>query len=795
MEKNIIWFDQLTNKDVGLVGGKNASLGEMIQTLTKSGMRVPNGFATTASAYRRFMQQNNLQDRISRELKNLDPGDVKKLAQIGKKIRQWILDTPFFSDFERDVIDAYIKLTQAKDLRLHKIKKNITVAIRSSATAEDIPQASFAGQQETYLNINGKKNVLMAMKQVFASLYTNRAIVYRINNKFEHSKVALSAGVQQMVRSDVGASGVAFSLDTESGFTDVVFINANYGLGETVVQGIVNPDEYYVYKPGLLKNNYAVLRKICGEKAIKMVYQRGAKITEVTKKVDVSRNDRKKLVLNDNEIQELAKYVTTIEKHYKRPMDVEWAKDGIDGKIYIVQARPETVKSRVKKTTLIHYELKEKGKVIVTGRSIGQMIGQGKAKVLHSIHDASRFNVGDVLVADMTDPDWEPIMKKSSAIVTNRGGRTCHAAIVARELGIPAVVGCGNATEIIKSGQNVTVSCAEGEAGFIYNGLLKFARMEQSIDKMPKLPVKIMLNIANPDQAFDQSFIPNFGVGLARLEFIINDMIGIHPNAALNFAKLPEKIKKQIREKTVGYKNPVDFYVDKLREGVATIAAAFYPKPVIVRASDFKTNEYANLIGGKLYEPLEENPMIGFRGASRYVHPSFEKCFALECKALKEVRDKMGLTNVEVMIPFTRTVAELQNVLKVLAKYGLKRGENGLRIIMMCEIPSNVILAEEFLKYVDGFSIGSNDLTQLTLGLDRDSAIVANLFDERNAAVKSLLKQAIQACQKMKKYIGICGQAPSDYPDLAAWLMEQKIESMSLNPDSVLRTWLHIAEK
>jgi pyruvate,water dikinase len=778
--QNIIWFNKLGIKDVAKVGGKNASLGEMIRRLSKKGLRVPMGFATTADAYLAFLKQKDLQEKINRTLQNLDISNVKALEQAGRKIRKWIVDTPFLPKFADEIKKSYAKLG-----------KRVTVAVRSSATAEDLPEASFAGQQETYLNITGAENVLVAVKKVFASLYTDRAITYRVHHGFKHSKVALSAGVQYMVRSDLAGSGVAFSLDTESGFTDVVFINAAFGLGETVVQGTVNPDEYYLYKPNLGTKKFAILRKNLGEKAIKMIYKPGG----ATKTIKTSQQEYRQFVLNDNELHELAKYVAVIEKHYGMPMDVEWAKDGKNNKLYIVQARPETVKSRASKQIVKQYKLKKKGPLICQGHSIGQMIGQGKARVLKNISEIAKIAQGDVLVTDMTDPDWEPIMKKSAAIVTNRGGRTCHAAIVARELGVPAIVGCGDATQKIKDGEDVTVSCAEGEDGYVYQGLLNFVCKELNIKTMPKLPTKIMLNVANPDQAFDFSFIPNHGVGLARLEFIINDMIGIHPNALLNFADLPAKLKNEIQKRISGYADPVSFYIAKLREGISTIAAAFYPKPVIVRTSDFKTNEYANLLGGKAYEPEEENPMIGFRGASRYVHEKFTKCFALECEAIKQVREKMGLSNVEIMIPFVRTVDEIKGVLKVLAKNGLNRGKNNLKIIMNFEVPSNAILAEEFLQVVDGFSIGSNDLTQLTLGLDRDSDIVAHLFDERNPAVKFFLQRAIKTCRKMKKYIGICGQAPSDYPDFARWLLEQKIGSMSFNPDSVVKTWLYMAKK
>lgn len=781
MPQNIIWFDQLSNQDVAKVGGKNASLGEMIQHLTKVGLRVPLGFATTASAYREFLQQNNLTAKINELLAGLDVADVKALKATGSKVRKWINKAVFSAEFENEIKAAYKKLA--------KNKPKTAVAIRSSATAEDLPEASFAGQQETYLNVSGINNVLVAIKAVFASLYTDRAITYRVHHGFEHSKVALSAGIQYMVRSDIASSGVAFSLDTESGFTDVVFINAAFGLGETVVQGSVNPDEYYLYKPNLEAKRPAILRKKLGGKAIKMIY--GAKNTRV---IATPTKERKQFVLNEAELNELAKYVVLIEKHYGMPMDIEWAKDGENGKIYIVQARPETVQSRENQQVVKQYKLKQKGKVLVQGSSIGQRIGQGKARVLNDIAEMAKVAAGDVLVTDMTDPDWEPIMKRAAAIVTNRGGRTCHAAIIARELGIPAVVGCENATEIIADGQDVTVSCAEGDTGLVYAGILAYECKKLSVEHMPKLPVKIMLNMADPSQAFSFSSIPNYGVGLARLEFIISNMIGMHPNALLNFAELTNKLKQQIQEKISGYENPVSFYVEKLKEGIATIAAAFYPKPVIVRTSDFKTNEYANLLGGELYEAEEENPMLGFRGASRYNHKDFKKCFALECKVLKQVRDEMGLTNVEIMIPFVRTIAEIKNVLAVLKENGLERGKNKLKVIMMCEVPSNAILAEEFLQHVDGFSIGSNDLTQLTLGLDRDSSIVADLFDERNDAVKFFLKRAIAACNKLHKYIGICGQGPSDYPDLAQWLLQQGIGSISLNPDSVMRTWMYMAK-
>jgi pyruvate, water dikinase len=781
---NIIWFNQLSLQDIAKVGGKNASLGEMIQALTQAGIKVPEGFATTAQAYREFLSQNELQKKIDATLASLNIDDINALEKAGAQIRQWIIDTSLLPKFIQEVRAAFAQLVTNNP--------KATFAVRSSATAEDLPNASFAGQQETFLNVNGIENILLAIKKVFASLYKDRAIAYRTHHGFTHNKVALSVGIELMVRSDLGASGVAFSIDTESGFKDTVFINATWGLGETIVQGEVNPDEYYIYKPNLKNNRPAILSKKLGEKAIKMIYQNQAQET-TTQIIPTPPPERKKFTLNDHELHELAKYIVLIEEHYQCPMDIEWAKDGNTGKLYIVQARPETVKSHANKQIIKQYQLKTKSKIIIEGRAVGESIGKGKAKILQHASEIARINQDDILITDMTDPDWEPIMKKASAIVTNRGGRTCHAAIVARELGIPAIVGCGNATIIIKDGNDITVSCAEGETGRVYSGLLDFDYKEITVTDLPKLSVKIMLNLANPDQAFSLSFIPNDGVGLARLEFIINDMIGIHPNAALNFKTLPKDLQKTIQEKISGYTNAKIFYVDKLREGIATIAAAFYPKPVIVRTSDFKTNEYANLLGGKLYEPIEGNPMIGFRGASRYYHPSFQPCFALECQALKQVRDEMGLTNIEIMIPFVRTISEIEQVLKALAENGLKRGENGLKIIMMCEVPSNAILAEDFLSLVDGFSIGSNDLTQLTLGLDRDSNTIANLFDERNAAVKFFLERAIKSCNQMNKYIGICGQGPSDYPDLAEWLLKQNIGSMSLNPDSVIKTWLYLA--
>ncbi|MBU1558211.1 MAG: phosphoenolpyruvate synthase [Gammaproteobacteria bacterium] len=789
MMKNVIWFNQLGMDDVKTVGGKNASLGEMIQHLSGMGLQVPMGFATTADAYKKFIAQKGLGQKIHRILGDLNVADIDALKQAGAEIRQSIRDTPFLSDFEADLEAAYNKL-----LTLNQ-NKDVSVAVRSSATAEDLPDASFAGQQETVLNVSGLSELMQAVKVVFASLFTDRAIAYRVHHGFAHDQVALSAGIQYMVRSDLGGSGVAFSLDTESGFRDVVFITAAYGLGETVVQGEVNPDEYYLYKPNLAANRRAILRKNCGTKAIKMVYAAPEEnLNSYVKKVPVEPENQLKFVLNDSELHELAKAIVLIEKHYDRPMDVVWAKDGLDDRLYIVQARPETVTSRVTFGGLMQYILKKTGPVIVEGRSIGQAIGQGTSRLLEDVSEMDKLQPGDVLVTDMTDPDWEPIMKKASAIVTNRGGRTCHAAIVARELGIPAVVGTQDATDRVQDGIDVTVSCAEGDTGYVYEGLLPFEVKQTDIGTMPKIPTKIMLNVANPDYVFSARSVPNHGVGLARLEFIINKMIGVHPNALLSFDRLPDELKNKIEKKVSCYNNPLEFYVEKLCEGISTIAAAFYPNPVIVRTSDFKSNEYANLLGGDLYEPHEENPMLGFRGASRYLDASFRECFKLECLALKKVREELGFTNVWVMIPFTRTVEEGKRVVDLLAENGLKRGENDLKVIMMCEIPSNAVLAEQFLEHFDGFSIGSNDLTQLTLGLDRDSSLVASLFDERNEAVKYFLRLAIQTCNRLGKYIGICGQGPSDYPDLAVWLLEQGIGSMSLNPDSVVKTWLHLAE-
>lgn len=787
MDAYIAWFDQLGMNDVEHVGGKNASLGEMISNLAGAGVSVPGGFATTAQAYREFLNYEGLADRINAELDKLDVDDVNALTTTGAQIRNWILETPFPPALEESLEKAYAQLQNGNE--------NLKVAVRSSATAEDLPDASFAGQQETFLNIQGLEHIKTAVKEVFASLFNDRAISYRVHQGFDHSLVALSAGIQKMVRSETGASGVMFTLDTESGFRDAAFITASYGLGETVVQGAVNPDEFYVHKPTLEAGRFAVLRRNLGSKMIKMVYGEAAETGKSVETVDVSPEERRQFCINDEEVMALARQAMIIEEHYGRPMDIEWAKDGDDGQLYIVQARPETVKSRADANVMERYLLKERGEVLVEGRSIGQRIGSGAVRIIMSPDEMDKVQPGDILVTDMTDPDWEPVMKRASAIVTNRGGRTCHAAIIARELGIPAVVGCGDATEQLKEGQPVTVSCAEGDTGFIYEGELDFERMTNNVDSMPDIPFKIMMNVGNPDRAFSFASLPNEGIGLARLEFIINRMIGVHPKALMDFDTLSPELQRSISKRIAGYASPVDFYVDKLVEGISTLAAAFYPKKVIVRLSDFKSNEYGNLIGGKLYEPAEENPMLGFRGASRYISESFRSCFELECRALKKVRDVMGLTNVEIMVPFVRTLGEAREVIDLLAENGLKRGENDLRVIMMCELPANAILADQFLDYFDGFSIGSNDLTQLTLGLDRDSGIVAHLFDERNPAVKALLHMAISACKKAGKYVGICGQGPSDHPDLAKWLMEEGIDSVSLNPDAVLETWFMLADK
>ena len=783
MPSLVVTLDQLGMNDVETVGGKNASLGEMISNLANAGVTVPGGFATTAEAYRRFLSHDGLDERIRGVLEDLDVDDIGALAEAGKKIRQWILNTELPDDLRGEIKQAWESMSGGND---------VAVAVRSSATAEDLPDASFAGQQETFLNVRGFDNLIDAVHRVYASLFTDRAIAYREHQGFDHSLVALSVGVQYMVRSDIGSAGVMFTLDTESGFREAVFITSSYGLGETVVQGAVNPDEFYVYKKGLADGHYPILRKNLGSKAIKMVYSEDPEPGKTVDTVNVDAEESLRFSLTDDEIVELAKMAVTIEKHYGRPMDIEWGKDGSDGKLYILQARPETVQSRSGQT--IHrFTLRGRSDVLTKGRSIGQKIGTGTAKVIKSIAEMHRIQSGDVLISDMTDPDWEPVMKKASAIVTNRGGRTCHAAIIARELGIPAVVGCGDATKIIRDGTSVTVSCAEGDEGFVYDGLLEFDEQEIELGSLPEIPVKIMMNVGNPDRAFDFAGIPNRGVGLARLEFIINRMIGVHPNALLEYEQQPADVREAIDEQMAGYDDPIQFYVDKLAEGVSTIAAAFAPEPVIVRMSDFKSNEYANLIGGDAYEPREENPMIGFRGAGRYVADSFKRCFELECRALKKVRNDMGLKNVQLMIPFIRTVAQGKAVIDALAEQGLERGKDDLRVVMMSELPSNALLADEFLEHFDGMSIGSNDMTQLTLGLDRDSALIAELFDERDDAVKKMLSLTISACTRAGKYVGICGQGPSDHPDLAMWLVEQGIESMSLNPDTVVETWLFLA--
>ncbi|WP_201553978.1 phosphoenolpyruvate synthase [Psychrobacter sp. 72-O-c] len=781
----VINLDQLGKNDIETVGGKNASLGEMISHLSDLGVSVPGGFATTSDAFNRFLTETGLLDKINSELKDLDVNDVNKLAATGKKIRNWIIEQELPKDLEQEVRKSFEEMSDGKD---------IAVAVRSSATAEDLPDASFAGQQETFLNIRGIDNVLVAIKEVFASLYNDRAISYRVHKGFEHEGVALSAAVQRMVRSETGAAGVMFTLDTESGFDQVVFITSSYGLGEMVVQGAVNPDEFYISKQLLTNGKPAIIRRNLGSKHKKMIYGDEGSTAKSVTVVDVEKQERMQFSLSTEELTSLAKQAMTIEKHYGQAMDIEWAKDGDTNEIFIVQARPETVKSRQDSNVMERYVINTTGaKVLCEGRSIGQRIGSGKVRIVDNLNEMDKVQDGDVLVSDMTDPDWEPVMKRASAIITNRGGRTCHAAIIARELGVPAIVGCGNATELLVDGQDVTASCAEGDTGFIYESQIDFEVKTNSIESMPDLAFKIMMNVGNPDRAFSFTQMPNEGIGLARLEFIINRMIGVHPKALLNMNSLPREVAQAITERIAGYASPVDFYVDKLVEGISTLAVAFMDQPVIVRMSDFKSNEYANLLGGKLYEPSEENPMLGFRGASRYVSDNFRDCFELECKALKRVRDEMGLTNVEIMIPFVRTVDEAAQVIEILEKNGLKRGENGLRIIMMCELPTNCLLAEEFLEHFDGFSIGSNDLTQLTLGLDRDSGIVSHLFDERDPAVKKLLSMAIDACRKADKYIGICGQGPSDHPDLAYWLMEQGISSVSLNPDSVLDTWFFLA--
>jgi pyruvate, water dikinase len=786
-ERYVLPLESLRMNDVARVGGKNASLGELISQLSSAGVRVPGGFATTAKAFDDFLAHNKLVERIDQALGKVDVDDVQALAGAGAQIRGWVESATLPPQLEKEIRDEYE--------RVAKGSPDASFAVRSSATAEDLPDASFAGQQETYLNIKGIDNVLDAVRRVFASLYNDRAIAYRVHKGFTHSEVSISAGVQRMVRSDTGAAGVMFTMDTESGFREVVFITSSYGLGEMVVQGAVNPDEFYVSKLCLANGKPAILRRGLGTKAIKMVFASDARAGKSVKEVEVEAKDRDRFSLTDDEVQELARYAVAIEKHYARPMDIEWGRDGNDGKLYILQARPETVKSQeTRRDTLTRYRIGKRGEVLSTGRAIGSKIGQGRVRVITDVSEIARVQEGDVLVTDMTDPNWEPVMKRASAIVTNRGGRTCHAAIIARELGVPAVVGCEDATQKLADGAEVTVSCAEGDTGYIYAGKMDFEAVDLKLDAMPRIPVKIAMNVGNPQLAFDFCQLPNEGVGLARLEFIISNTIGIHPKACLEYDTLPGELKAQVARQSRGYADPVRFYVDKIAEGVATIAAAFWPKKVIVRLSDFKSNEYRNLIGGQRYEPQEENPMLGFRGASRYIAKSFRECFRLECEAMRKVRDTMGLTNVELMVPFVRTVKEGEQVLAIMREYGLERGRNGLRVVMMCEIPSNAILADEFLKHFDGFSIGSNDMTQLTLALDRDSGLVMEAFDERDVAVKRMLHMAIQACRRANKYVGICGQGPSDYPDLAEWLMSEGIESMSLNPDTVVETWLHLAK-
>ncbi|KAB7687953.1 phosphoenolpyruvate synthase [Plesiomonas shigelloides] len=786
MEPYVLWYHQLGMNDVNRVGGKNASLGEMIANLSGLGVSVPDGFATTARAFNEFLEQSGLNQRIHQLLDTLDVDDVRALAKAGAQIRQWVVDTPFQPALTQAIAEAYAQLSA--DMHAEG-----SFAVRSSATAEDMPDASFAGQQETFLNVRGLEAVMLAVKHVFASLFNDRAISYRVHQGYDHKGVALSSGIQRMVRSDKAASGVMFTLDTESGFDQVVFITSSYGLGEMVVQGAVNPDEFYVHKPTLEAGRPAVVRRTLGSKRVQMVYSGSAEHGKQVEVCDVDAARAQTYSLSDAEVEQLARQALVIERHYGRPMDIEWAKDGLDGRLYIVQARPETVQANQQVTE--RFRLEQAGEVLAEGRAIGHKIGAGTVRIVARIDEMDKVQPGDVLVTDMTDPDWEPVMKRAAAIVTNRGGRTCHAAIIARELGIPAVVGCGDATQTLHNGMPVTVSCAEGDTGFIYQGILPYSVQSSEIDAMPPLPLKVMMNVGNPDRAFDFARLPNEGVGLARLEFIINRMIGVHPKALLNFEQQPAELQHIVRGMMAGYADPVEFYISKLTEGIATLAAAFWPKRVIVRMSDFKSNEYANLVGGERYEPHEENPMLGFRGASRYVSASFRDCFALECAAIRRVREVMGLTNVEVMIPFVRTPDEARSVLALLAEQGLQRGEQGLKVIMMCEIPSNALLADEFLQLFDGFSIGSNDMTQLALGLDRDSGIISHLFDERNAAVKALLAMAIQAAKRQGKYVGICGQGPSDHPDFAAWLLEQGIDSVSLNPDTVVETWLYLAEQ
>ncbi|PSU35268.1 phosphoenolpyruvate synthase [Photobacterium phosphoreum] len=786
MQQNVIWYSDLSMNDVDRVGGKNASLGEMVANLSNAGVKVPNGYATTSHAFNQFLQADGLSQRIYALLDTLDVDDVNALKLAGATIRNWVLENPLPAALEDDIRHCYQQLGEGDEM--------LSVAVRSSATAEDLPDASFAGQQETFLNVRGIDAVIEATKHVFASLFNDRAISYRVHQGFDHEGVALSAGIQRMVRSDKAASGVMFTLDTESGFDQVVFITSSWGLGEMVVQGAVNPDEFYVHKPTLKAGNPAVVRRTIGSKLIKMVYADGKELGTQVEITDTTAAEQNQFSLTDTEIMELAKQALIIEQHYGRPMDIEWAKDGNTGELLIVQARPETVRSRDNQQVMERFHLNDQGKTLIEGRAIGQRIGSGPVRIVSDLSQMDQVQQGDVLVADMTDPDWEPVMKKAAAIVTNRGGRTCHAAIIARELGIPAVVGCGDAMSLLQDGQNVTVSCAQGETGYVYDGILEFEVRRSEVEQLPTLPLKVMMNVGNPDRAFDFACIPNEGVGLARLEFIINKMIGIHPKALLNYDQQSAEIKAEIDKRIIGYANPVEFYIEKLTEGISTLAAAFWPQRVIVRMSDFKSNEYRNLVGGVNYEPTEENPMLGFRGASRYIASHFQDCFALECEAIKRVREKMGLKNVEIMIPFVRTVSEAASVIDLLAKFELRRGENGLKVMMMCELPSNAILAEEFLKYFDGFSIGSNDMTQLTLGLDRDSGDIAHLFDERNDAVKAMLSLAIKAANKAGKYVGICGQGPSDHEDFARWLMDQGIDSVSLNPDTVLETWTFLGK-
>ncbi len=781
-------FKELRMTDVEEVGGKNASLGEMISQLSTAGVRVPGGFATTAEAYRAFLAHNGLADKINARLSNLDVDDVDTLLKTGAEIRQWVVETPFPEQLEKEIAVHYAAL-------IAESGPEASFAVRSSATAEDLPDASFAGQQETFLNIHGLENILHAIKEVFASLYNDRAIAYRVHKGFAHADVALSAGIQRMVRSDKGAAGVMFTLDTESGFRDAIFVTSSYGLGETVVQGAVNPDEFYVHKPMLREGRPAVIRRNLGSKLIKMIFSTDKVAGKSTHTVDVAEAERHQFSIRDEEVLELARFADIIEKHYERPMDIEWGRDGTDGRLYILQARPETVKSQESKDKVEKFALKSYGKVLASGRAIGQKIGVGPVRVVNDPAEMNSVKPGDVLVADMTDPNWEPVMKRASAIVTNRGGRTCHAAIIARELGIPAIVGCGDATDTLTEGETVTVSCAEGDTGHVYRGAQEYEITTRDLGELPQIPVKIMMNVGNPELAFDFAQLPNEGVGLARVEFIINNIIGIHPKAILEIDRLPASKREEIERRARGYADPVSFFTDKLVEGVATIAAAFWPKPVIVRLSDFKSNEYRKLLGGDLYEPEEENPMLGFRGASRYIAQTFQDCFAMECKAMRTVREVLGYTNVQLMVPFVRTLGEAADVEKLLASHGLRRGEHDLKLIMMCEIPSNALLADQFLEYFDGMSIGSNDLTQLTLGLDRDSGLVASLFDERDPAVKMLLERAIESCNKAGKYIGICGQGPSDHPDLAEWLTEKGITSLSLNPDTVVDTWQQIAKR